>query len=58
MDILFKKIETYVYSAVGAAVMAWAAHHPMYHDIAVWFLGVLGTAIGVKHGEEIAKNGG
>lgn len=46
---IFKKIETYLYSAGASAVMVWTAHHPQFHDLAVWLLGVIGTAIGMGH---------
>ncbi len=47
---IFKRLETYLYSGFAAAVTVWASHHPLYHDLALWFLGVIGTAIGVSHG--------
>lgn len=44
----------FAYTALAAGVTTWAAHNPVWHDPALWFLGVLGHAIGFTH----AKNGG
>lgn len=54
---IFKRLETYVYSGLVAVVSTWAAGHPAYHDIAIWFMGVIGTAIGVAHGSNGNGNG-
>ena len=45
MDI-FKRLETYVYTAIASGVMVWASHNPTWHDPAIWLLGVIGHAIG------------
>lgn len=50
---ILKSVEFYIYSAVASAVMVWASHNPMWHDPAIWLMGVLGHAIGFAN----AKNG-
>ena len=57
---IFKGLEFYIYSAAAAAVTVWASHHPMWHDPALWFMGVIGHAIGYQHHATNGKvvNGG
>lgn len=50
---IFSQVEFWVYSAVASGVMTWAAHNPIWHDPAIWLMGVIGHAIGVAN----AKNG-
>lgn len=45
---LFRNLETYIYTAAGAALLTFTAHNPALHDLSIWFLGVLGHAIGVS----------
>lgn len=57
MNIL-KNLETYAYTAIGAALLAYTAHNPALHDVSIWFLGVLGHAIGVSGSNANVGGGG
>ena len=48
---IFKSLETYIYTMIGAAVLTATAHNPALHDVSIWFLGVLGHAIGIANGK-------
>lgn len=53
---LFRNLETYIYTAAGAAVLTFTAHNPALHDLSIWFLGVLGHAIGVSTASNTGGN--
>jgi hypothetical protein len=55
---IFKSLETYVYTAVAGALLTATAHNPALHDLSVWFLGVLGHAIGVAQAKAMTGSNG
>jgi hypothetical protein len=48
---ILKSVEFYLYTAVASGVMVWASHNPIWHDPALWLMGVLGHAIGFSSGK-------
>lgn len=56
MDI-FKRLETYVYTAIAGGVMVWVSHNPIWHDPALWLLGVIGHAIGAAGNNDNGPGG-
>lgn len=55
---LFTDLRFYVFTAVASAVSVWASHNPVWHDPAMWFLGVIGHAIGVSHAQANGNGNG
>jgi hypothetical protein len=47
---IFTDVKFYLYTALAGVITVFASHHPVFHDPALWLLGVLGHAIGKSHG--------
>lgn len=58
MGAFFGSLETWIYTAVASGVMVWASHNPTWHDPAIWFLGVIGHALGIAHGKNVVGGNG
>lgn len=54
---IFGRLENYLYTAIASAVMVWASHNPVWHDPALWLLGVIGHAIGASSNGKSAVSG-
>ena len=54
---LFTDLRFYVFTAVASAVSVWASHNPVWHDPALWLLGVIGHAIGAAGNGKSAVSG-
>lgn len=54
---IFGRLETYLYTAIASVVMVWASHNPVWHDPALWLLGVIGHAIGAAGNGKSAVSG-